>query len=75
MDNAKTRSTKPIRLSTAIGRHVDTAFYLLGAEIRFKSYCAWLYCHKRPRLIRNYEWSAVCAATIFALAGVMQYFM
>lgn len=75
MDNAKTRSKKPIKLSTAMSRHVDTALYLFGAEIRFRSYCVWLYCHKRPRLMRNYVNAFACGLNMVVLAVAAQVFM
>ena len=55
-----------------VGRHIATAAYLFGAELRFKAYCAGLYLTKRPYIARNYGVSAATFGVMYALAILAQ---
>ena len=57
-------------LGQVMRRHIGIAAYLLGAEIRFKAYCTRLYFAKRPYLVPMYAKATVCAAAMYALAGL-----
>lgn len=64
------RTASGLTLGRLFARHIGTAMYLLGAEIRFKAYCVVLYYRKRPYLADVYAGTAAASMLMYALAGL-----
>ena len=66
------RTASGLTLGRLFARHIGTAMYLLGAEIRFKAFCVVLYYRKRPYLADVYAGTVAASMIMYILAGVAE---